>query len=47
MTVIKCLRQLVAHDHASCRALQNGIVWFRLHTGEIFLLEEKHILRIT
>jgi hypothetical protein len=44
--VMAYLRQLVTKDHASWHTRQNGSVWFRFNTGEIYLLEEAHITRI-
>ncbi len=44
--VMKCLCRLVAKDYASWRKLRNGTVWFRMHSGETYLLEETLIRRI-
>jgi hypothetical protein len=44
--VVKYIGQLVAAGQAEWERRENGNVWLRFQTGEIFLLEETTIARV-
>jgi hypothetical protein len=45
--VIACVNQLVAEGKASWRALPNGDIELCLASGELFLLSEENITRLS